>query len=365
MFVGAFILGIFTIPNHLPSIFLQTMTDPSTILLALTVGMIPIIGSVLKTSGHMDNLIRNMRVGKRTFLMLSPALIGLLPMPGGALLSAPLMEKGGEGLSNDKLAGSNVWFRHTLYFIYPLAPALIISAKVAQINLYLVLPYLFLPFVLCILLGYVFFIKDIKGKTVYEEDFSMKNLSIPLVALLIAPFLDAALKSIANLPFEELATFVGVLVSLLISLIVSKTKMGNFGQVIRMAKPWSFATMMLGIIFFLNVFKSSSVLNLIMDFHITKEILCILGFLLGFSTGRIITPSGVLFPILIEKFGEVSNPTFTALYFSIFLGYIITPVHPCVSLSARSFKIGIKDYFKIMARPTLIALFISFIFLYF
>ena len=82
MFVGAFILGIATAPNSLPAILWSTITDPSTVLLALIVGLIPIIGGTLESSGQMDNLVSNMRIGKKAFLMLSPALVGMLPMPG-------------------------------------------------------------------------------------------------------------------------------------------------------------------------------------------------------------------------------------------------------------------------------------------
>ena len=96
MFVGALILGVFTIPESLPLTMLSYLIDPSTILLAIIVGLIPLIGGTLNETGQIDKLISNMRIGKKPFLMLSPALIGLLPMPGGALLSAPIVEKAGK-----------------------------------------------------------------------------------------------------------------------------------------------------------------------------------------------------------------------------------------------------------------------------
>jgi hypothetical protein len=94
MFLGAFILAIFTIPfNEITPPFISAFTDPSTILLAIAVGLIPIIGGTLKDTGQMDNLVKNMRIGKKAFLAVSPALLGMLPMPGGALLSATMIEK--------------------------------------------------------------------------------------------------------------------------------------------------------------------------------------------------------------------------------------------------------------------------------
>ena len=131
MFLGAFILAVFTIPfNEIARPFISAFTDPSTILLAIAVGLIPIIGGILKDTGQMDNLVKNMRIGKKAFLAVSPALLGMLPMPGGALLSAPMVEKAGEGVSKEKKCGLNVWFRHILFLIYPLTPALIVSSMI-------------------------------------------------------------------------------------------------------------------------------------------------------------------------------------------------------------------------------------------
>ena len=358
MFVGALILGISTVPQSLPWIFRSTITDSSTILLALVVGLISIIGGTLETSGQMDNLVSNMRIGKKAFLMISPALVGMLPMPGGALLSAPLIERGGEGISNEKKAGLNVWFRHILYLVYPLSPTLMVSTEIAQLDMYQAIPYLVPALFFSLLLGYSFFLRDAPGRMDYQEDFSLRKLLLPLTALLIAPILDISIKTFFALSVKELATLIGVSVSLLTALVIGRVSLNRFFETVRKAKPWNFALMIVGIMFFLNVFDGSGILQLIENAYVTREILFVAGFLLGFGTGRIITPAGIIFLIL-TRFGAVSLPTFAVMYFSIFLGYIITPVHPCVSLSIESFDVEIKDYLRAVAPPTLIALIVS------
>ncbi|MCW4027585.1 MAG: DUF401 family protein [Candidatus Bathyarchaeota archaeon] len=363
MFVGAFILGIATVPQGLPWILWSTVTDPSNLLLALIVGLIPLIGGILMTSGQMDNLVSNMRIGKKAFLMLSPALVGMLPMPGGALLSAPLIERGGENISNEKKAGLNVWFRHVLYLVYPLAPTLIVSTEVAQVDMYEAIPYLVPALFFSLFLGYAFFLRDAPGKMNYEQEFSLKNLLLPLAAILVAPLVDILTKSFFAPKIKESATLLGVLFSLLIALTIGRGAIRELRRTVVEARPWNFALMIMGIMFFLDVFDGSGIPQSIEGVYITREILFVAGFLLGFGTGRIITPAGIVFLVL-RKFGAISLPTFAIMYFSIFLGYIITPVHPCVSLSAESFKTGIKDYFKAVLPPTLIALIVSFLLLH-
>ena len=359
MFAGAIILGVFSIPERLAVTFWSAAADPSTILLAVTVGLIPIIGGTLKTSGQMDNLVRNMRIGKKAFLMISPALVGLLPMPGGALLSAPLIERGGEDVSNAKKAGLNVWFRHILYLVYPLSPTLIVSSEIAQLDLYQTISYLAPALLFSLTLGYLFFVKDIPGKMDYQEEFSLKKLLLPLTALIVAPVLDISIKTFFAPATKEIATLIAVSISLLFAVAIGRMRLRTLSKIALKAKPWNFALMIIGIMVFLNVFKSSGILELTENLYITPEILLAIGFLLGFGTGRIITPAGIIFPIFLTKFGNMSLPNFAIMYFSIFLGYVLTPVHPCVSLSLESFKVEIKDYLKAVLPPTLIALVIS------
>ncbi len=237
------------------------------------------------------------------------------------------------------------------------------STEIAQLDMYEVIPYLVPALLFSLFLGYFFFLRDALGQIEYEGSFSSKDLLLPLTALLIAPILDVLVKAFFAPKVKEFATLIGVSVSLLTALVVGRVTLGKLGEIVREAKPWNFALMIVGIMVFLNVFDSSGISQSIENVYITREILLTAGFLLGFSTGRMITPAGIIFLIL-TRFGAISLTTFAIMYFSIFLGYIITPVHPCVSLSIESFNIGIKDYFRAVAPPTLIALSVTFLLLY-
>jgi integral membrane protein (TIGR00529 family) len=363
MFLGALILGTFTLsPSELAWEFWSSFVDLSVVLLALAVGLIPLIGGGLSQSGQMNDLVKNLRIGKKAFLAFSPALVGMLPMPGGALLSAPLVEKAGEGMSQGKKAGLNVWFRHVLYLVYPLAPALIVSIKLANLDIYQILPYLASFLVFSLALGYFFFLRSVRGRIEYEEKFSMKKLLTPLTVILIAPLLDFSIKALFPRLVKEAATLIGVATSLIFVIAIGKIGLKGFCQIFRKSKPWDFALIIIGMIVFYNVFKASSIPELITEVQITPEILCVtIGFLLGFATGRIQLPAAIIIPIFATKFGTMSAPVFAIMFFSIFLGYVLTPVHPCVALSAKFFSVDLKDFFKEVVPPALIAFVVSFI----
>ncbi|MCG2827510.1 MAG: DUF401 family protein, partial [Thermoplasmatales archaeon] len=200
LFAAGITLGVFTISPHDIGIEIwETLTDSSVVLLAVAMGIIPMIGGALEISGRMDDLVNNLRIGKKPFLMFSPALIGMLPIPGGALLSAPMVEKGGAGVNPENKAALNVWFRHAFLLIYPLSAFLIVSTKIAGLDVYTVLPYLLPFFIFTVLLGYFFFLRNADGKIKYTKKFSLKKLLLPLLVIIIAPVLDFLIQNIFEL----------------------------------------------------------------------------------------------------------------------------------------------------------------------
>jgi integral membrane protein (TIGR00529 family) len=362
MFLGAFVLAIFSIRpiGGIITSFVSAFTDLATVLLALAVGLIPIIGATLKETGQMDNLIENMRIGKKAFLAVSPALLGMLPMPGGALLSAPMVEKGGKEVLSEKKCALNVWFRHILFLIYPLSPAMIVSVKIAELNIYDVILYLTPFFLFSVFLGYFFFLRGIEGKTSYDQSLSLKRLLLPLTVILVAPVMDFFIKTFFPFFMAEAATLIGITTSLVLAIIIGRVNAREFSKIAWKSKPWDFAFIILGMTVFLNVFKNSGIPTLIQTLQITPVLLCgVIAFLLGFATGRMQTPALIIIPIFLTKFGILSAPVFATMFFSIFLGYVLSPVHPCVSLSTKFFHMEIKDSLKAISPPAFIGLIVS------
>jgi integral membrane protein (TIGR00529 family) len=354
LFCGAIILGFFTLP--VISIFekiIFTITDLSILLLALAMGVIPMIGGTMKQSGQMDDLVNNLRIGRKGLMALSPAIMGLLPMPGGALLSAPILEKGGTGVADDLKTAINDWFRHLFVMIYPLSSALIASAKISDLSVYTALLYLLPTFAFATFLGIIFFISKVQGSIAYTSDFSLKKLLIPLGIILIAPVLDFSLKSIFNFPIKEIATLIGVSTAFIFSLQLSPVKL-NLKDISKKMKPWNFTFIILGMFVFLHIFKASNVADLIAGIPLSPATLCVVaGFLLGIATGRVLLPASIMFPVYLTS-GAITPVIFAIIYTSIFFGYVISPVHPCVCVTIEYFNVSMKNFFKLLIVPTLI-----------
>ena len=86
----------------------------------------------MELAGQMQRLLENFRgliTNIRINLIIFPALIGLLPMPGGAIFSAPMVKDLGRksGFSGDKLSFVNYWFRHIWEYCWPLYPGVLLA----------------------------------------------------------------------------------------------------------------------------------------------------------------------------------------------------------------------------------------------
>jgi integral membrane protein (TIGR00529 family) len=348
---GAVLLGIITLPPDLVlDRIVYTITDPSIVLLALAMGIIPIIGGTMKESGQIDSLVNNVRLSKRYLLPFSASLMGLLPMPGGALLSAPILEKGGEGVENELKAAVNNWFRHLFILVYPLSSALIASAKIVGLDVYVAVLYLLPGSLLASILGYLFFLSKIHGYPLRTREFSLSELMVPLIVILSAPILDFSLKRVFSI--GTLATVIGVVVGLSLSIALSQHKLDLRRIALRM-KPWNFALIIIGMFLYLHIFQESDAKNIITDIPLPLLPLSVAaGFLLGLSTGRVQLPASIVFPVYLASDGVTTPAIFAVIYSSIFFGYIISPVHPCLVVTCEYFHVPVKDMLKRLAAPT-------------
>ncbi|MFZ5634742.1 MAG: DUF401 family protein [Bacillota bacterium] len=90
--------------------------------------------------GSLDRLITIMgRIfpDKRYLLAFFPAAIGMLNVPGGAVLSLPLVDRAGSdiGLSPEQKAATNLLYRHFWFFVYPFYTSMIVLQRLAGVDM--------------------------------------------------------------------------------------------------------------------------------------------------------------------------------------------------------------------------------------
>jgi integral membrane protein (TIGR00529 family) len=362
LIVGAFVLGIFNLElTEFFSLTISTITDPAILLLALAVGLIPLIGGGLQVSGLLADLVDNLQMKRRVFLGFSPALMGLLPIPGGALLSAPMLSKAGDDISPSSYSAINVWFRHILILIYPLG-ALLPCSKMANLNVYTIILFLLPAFAVLFLLGYFFFLYNIRGNMPSEKKIDLRKMIPPLFIIIIAPVIHIILSSSGIM--DEVSLLIGISTSLILTHFIGKLQTKNIKGILIKMKPWKYFLIIIGVFLFLHIFKASNISEEISKIKISRSFLIVfVGGFLGFVTGRVQLPIFILVPIFLVKFGisELTTLSFAIMYVAVYIGYMISPVHPCVSVSVEYFKTSYRDFAGKLFFPCIIGLGLTFL----
>ena len=351
---SALLLGAITLsPSALWRAVYGTLTDPAILMLALAVAAIPMIGGIMEDSGMMDRLVNRLPANRRIFLLIAPSLVGLLPMPGGALLSAPIIERGAGELSAEAKTAINVWFRHVLLLVYPLG-ALLATTKMARVDLYTVILTLSPGFLLMFAAGTLFTLRNVHGSRLNT---TCENAAIPLLVILLAPALHFLLLRLFPGIIEEIPLLAGVSASLVLALRAGRIAAGRISAIARRMKPWSFALIILGMFLFLSTFTASEASEMIARAAFSPTFtLVVMGGFLGFATGRVQVPVFIVLPIFIARFGPdaVTPLSFALLFFSAYQGYVISPVHPCLTVTLQYYHADFKAVYRILLPPALL-----------
>ena len=349
--IATLIFAILTQVNLLDSI-LTVFTNPSNIILILIVALIPILGGIMDDSGLMMELVQKMDVSKKVSLIVGPAFFGLLPVPGGALMSAPIVDQIDKDLQPNKKIAINVWYRHALLLIYPISPVLIIGSLLAGISIYLIVVAMIIPFIIMSLVGYLTLLRSV-NKEIESFERDLKRVIRNFSPILIAPVIDFLGRTIFNLDYPEIFLLIGLFISVWISIIIAKMPLSRVNEVVKKMKIWRFPLVMFAILWFLEIFIKSGLPEDIGALELPFIIFIFLGFFLGFATGRVQIPFSILIPIYLIQNGITSMilMDFVFLYCATFLGYLITPIHPCLAYSINYFKTDYKGALKHLITP--------------
>lgn len=141
---------------------LNVFSNTSSITTILTVLMVGILGGLMKHYKILDVVVDTLMElinDSKKILMIIPAIMGLLVIPGGALLSAPFVNNIGEDikLSPARRAAINLVFRHIAMFILPYSTSLlIVTAEMPNLNIFKLIGMNLLFLLFLVNLGYYF-----------------------------------------------------------------------------------------------------------------------------------------------------------------------------------------------------------------
>ncbi|PIV24862.1 MAG: hypothetical protein COZ69_05640 [Deltaproteobacteria bacterium CG_4_8_14_3_um_filter_45_9] len=360
LLVGTFLLGfLFHLPLHtiVKDLFNSTL-DKRTLLLIGAFIAILFFSSLLKETGRMKEILegfRNIFRDIRVVIALLPAMIGLMPIVGGALVSAPMVVEGSDELklSAERRTFVNYWFRHLWEYILPTYPALILAATLLKIPVRN-LGWINLPLTLTAIISGIFF-----GFWGVSKSTRVRNLSNTISGLrlfynlcplifglilvvgfqveLVYAFSLAILGMIIFYQIGWRSVLKGLRESLNIELLLTVTAVMGFKKVLESSRA----------IHAVSTVLSSSGVPLWL-------IAILIPLLIGLITGMTIAPIGIGFPILIPLFQNDSNflNYMTLAFASGISGDLLSPFHLCLILTKDYFRADLKGVYRFIWMPT-------------
>jgi len=373
--LGAFFLSLLfmmPLPNLLAAIG-KAVVFPKTLSLATIVSLILILSHSMEQTGQMQRMLNAFKglIGNpRLNLIVFPALIGLLPMPGGAVFSAPMVKQLGENsrLSGSQLSFINYWFRHIWEYWWPLYPGILLATVLADVNLALLVSVMAPLTIVSVSFGLMMLKQTrIDMDVRYPPRQSVKPFFVELLPILIViiPGLMLGLWiSRAAAPIS-----IGKELGLIIALCLAIAWVGykNHLQLSRLLKlsanrdMLKMVYMVFTILIFKEMLEGSGAVDLISDELIMLNIplfiiTIVLPFLVGLITGITVAFVGSTFPILAPLIHSLDPAASIMPYVMLamacgFAGVLLSPLHLCLILSNEYFKADIKAVYRLLWLP--------------
>jgi integral membrane protein (TIGR00529 family) len=344
------------------TVLYETCIDPVTLTLVFASFLVMFLSQLYKETGLVNVLTRSLGgfiKNSKVIVSLLPAIIGLMPVAGGALMSAPMVEAEADklGLNEPKKTYVNVWFRHVILPVYPISPFLILTAILTETTIISLIARQSLIAIGMIAIGY--FIGLRKTKNTKQNDSEKKlNQKANLKELVysFSPIIVTILLAALLIVDIAVATLVGVI----ILLIITRTKTAVFPKILKNRALWEVTLAAFGAILLRNatlVSGASEILgNTLASSNLSGVVLlatvpAILGFVLSSPSGAI----ALSVPILVETVAFIPR-TASLLYVSAFLGYLLTPTHLCLAFTAQYFKCPISKSYRYLLPSIIISM---------
>ncbi|MCD5413550.1 MAG: DUF401 family protein [Clostridiales bacterium] len=358
----------------------SSITNSITINLALAISLITILGYLMeyyKIISRMISALRNVLRSTKVTILLAPALMGMLQISGGALMSCPIVNNLGDELKLDnvKKAAINLLFRHGIYFVFPLSPAFILVTKLAEIEMWDFMKIQFPIFLMLYLVAYLILLR--KVPTPVLKKISIKEYIKSLLSFLY--FASPILLSLISAVFFDLKLYIAILLGLVVALIIHfiDTKMDQSfitedNILIASKKGFKLEIVLaiVGIMIFKDAVNNIDGLLELFAFLVNSGtpvgIIIVIGTaILSFPLASVQPSIAILFPLIIPLAGDYSARLVYAMfiYSSGFIFYYISPLHMCQVLTLEYFDVNIKQLYKTY-RLILALTFLTILFIY-
>ena len=358
LILGSIVLGLFSLSLlDLLQTILDASISPSTLEMIMTIISITFLNVTYQRTGKAQELAENLgkMIPSKILVAIIPAMFGILPVTGGALFSAPLVDSEGDkiGIGKVRKVFLNMWFRHIPHLVYPLETALIIASHLTGVRLSLIIAYQIPVFIVGLSFGYLMGLRDLKkqGALVIEWKYFRRFLLsfLPILVTL-------ALTALLNVKLY-IAVFMGII------LLFFMTRSKEFAFVSSLKTLSNMALIGFGVMIFRQTSQASGVwdvvVNLVQANALWPPILLVsLPILIGFTLGESSPSITVSLSMLLTMY-KLTPPEVCLIYTCMYFGHLISPLHLCFSVTSEYFKTETWQAYKQLIPATIATLMVD------
>jgi integral membrane protein (TIGR00529 family) len=360
----------------------SNVTDSQTLLLVAVIVLIMIFSALLEKSGQLDRIVSSFQrvsPGPRFTLAAMPALIGLLPMPGGALFSAPMVEAamGKRSVGPELKVAINYWFRHVWEYWWPLYPGIILAASLFSPEGWKVIAAQSLLTIGALAGGVLFILSGVPKLVAEPTDrqppgrWSAFAAEITPIAVVILIFggLQALVEGARLLigfagrwpSYNSL--FLGLVIA--IGLVMHRGNLGYAGlrDTILNSGIASIVMIVFAVMAFKGMLIESKAIEQVRwdlaQYHIPPVVMAaLLPFVAGMVVGLAVGFVGSSFPLVVALIppGESAIPYGILAFGFGFMGMMLSPVHLCMLVSRQYFCADFFLSYHYLWRPALLGI---------
>jgi uncharacterized protein len=332
-----------------------------------------IMENILRKTGTLKKMVESLSEilpDSRLIMAAMPAMIGLLPSPGGAVFSAPMVGEASSHLEikQDQKAFINYWYRHIWEYVSPLYPGIILVSGLTHVP-FRKLALANTPFALSVIFwGGLFCFAGIGPARVPREETMGKGRALWTFVFSVAPIL-LTLILVVLLGVNPVAAMGSVTVALYL---MHRYAPGKIWESLRESVSAKALFLVIGIMIFQETLRVTGALDGVSRFFAesglpTYLVLSGLPFLAGLMTGLTIAYVGITFPILMPLMGgDTPSLGLLALAFgSGFAGVMLSPVHLCLILTREYFNADMAKVYRRLWVPSALVLAAALVPLYF
>ena len=376
---GGLLLGLWMRQGPLQVVTeaVDAVFSPVSLRLALAVVFMLVLSSLMKEGGQLERIVasfsRLVRSPKAAAAVM-PAIIGLLPMPGGALFSAPMVEASCRADSNgsargELLAAVNYWFRHHGEYWWPMYPGFILAVSLLGVDT-LAFMLVMLPLAIVHVAGGVWFLlrrlPDLKavedrGVGSLAEFFKECAPILVMIGVVVVVSALGALWGKGGPPWPEgtplIAGLAGALIAAAVANRVGPLKvLATFGR----REVLAMLGLIAGIMVFQGLMKTSGAVGEIeheMNAYGIPALamICLLPFVSGLVTGIAVGYVAASLPVVVPLISGMSGMEYLAhgglAFVCGFFGMMLSPLHLCFLLSRDYFKCTLTSCYPYLYAP--------------